>query len=401
MGDVFMDYSNKKTLEDIEVSNKKVLVRCDFNVPLKNGKITDDKRVRESLKTIRYLIDKNASVILMSHLGRPKGEFNLDYSLKPVRDLLESLLNKDVKLSQDVIGEDSQKLVENMKPGDVVMLENVRFHKEEEKNDPQFAKKLASFGEIFVNDAFGTAHRAHASTAGVASYIPAVSGYLIKKEIEIIGTALKTPKRPFVAILGGAKVSDKIGVIENLIDKVDALIIGGGMAYTFFKSQGYNIGTSICEDDKLDLARGLLKKAKDKNVKFLLPVDTVISDEFKNDGNFKTVKVGDCPENYMGMDIGPETVKIFSNEIKRAGTVVWNGPMGVFEFENFAAGTFKVAEAVANSDAISIIGGGDSAAAVEKLGFASQMTHISTGGGASLEYLEGLDLPGIACLNDR
>lgn len=396
-----MSYINKKTIEDIDVVGKKVLVRCDFNVPLQNGVITDDKRVRESLKTIKYLINHNAKVILMSHLGRPKGEFKPEFSLKPVRDLLAQLLNQDVKLSKDVIGEDAENLVENINNGEVVLLENVRFHKEEEKNEPDFAKKLASFGDVFVNDAFGTAHRAHASTAGIADYIPAVSGYLIKKEIEVIGGALEKPKRPFVAILGGAKVSDKIGVINNLIDKVDVLIVGGGMAYTFFKAQGYGVGQSICENDKLDLAKQLLEKAKSKNIKFLLPVDTIVSDEFKNDSNFKVAKIGEFPNDYMGMDIGPETIKLFSDAIKEAGTVIWNGPMGVFEFDNFANGTCKIAEAVATSNAISIIGGGDSAAAVEKLGFADKMTHISTGGGASLEFLEGLELPGIACLEDR
>lgn len=396
-----MSYINKKTIEDINVEGKKVLVRCDFNVPLQNGVITDDKRVRESLKTIKYLISHNAKVILMSHLGRPKGEFKPEFSLKPVRDLLAKLLNQDVKLAKDVIGEDAENLVKNINNSEVILLENVRFHKEEEKNEPEFAKKLASFGDVFVNDAFGTAHRAHASTAGIADYIPAVSGYLIKKEIEVIGGALENPKRPFVAILGGAKVSDKIGVINNLIDKVDVLIVGGGMAYTFFKAQGYGVGQSICETDKLDLAKQLLEKAKSKNIKFLLPVDTIVSDEFKNDSNFKVAKVGEFPENYMGMDIGPETVRLFSEAIKEAGTVIWNGPMGVFEFENFANGTCKIAEAVAASNAISIIGGGDSAAAVEKLGFADKMTHISTGGGASLEFLEGRELPGIACLEDR
>lgn len=396
-----MSYINKKTIEDIDVEGKKVLVRCDFNVPLQNGVITDDKRVRESLKTIKYLISHNAKVILMSHLGRPKGEFKPEFSLKPVRDLLAKLLNQDVKLAKDVIGEDAENLVKNINNSEVILLENVRFHKEEEKNEPEFAKKLASFGNVFVNDAFGTAHRAHASTAGIADYIPAVSGYLIKKEIEVIGGALENPKRPFVAILGGAKVSDKIGVINNLIDKVDVLIVGGGMAYTFFKAQGYGVGQSICETDKLDLAKQLLEKAKSKNIKFLLPVDTIVSDEFKNDSNFKVAKVGEFPENYMGMDIGPETVRLFSEAIKEAGTVIWNGPMGVFEFENFANGTCKIAEAVAASNAISIIGGGDSAAAVEKLGFADKMTHISTGGGASLEFLEGRELPGIACLEDR
>lgn len=394
-----MGYLNKKSIENIDVTNKRILVRCDFNVPLNNGVITNSKRVKESLKTINYLLANNAKVILMSHLGRPKGEFKPEYSLKPVRDLLADLLKTDVKLAKDVIGPDAQALVSAIKPGEVVLLENVRFHKEEEKNDPDFAKKLASFGDVFVNDAFGAAHRAHASTAGVAAYIPAVSGYLIKKEIEVIGGALEAPKRPFVAILGGAKVSDKIGVIKNLINKVDALIVGGGMAYTFFKAQGYKIGKSICEDDKLDLAKELLKMAAEKDVKFLLPVDTVLSKEFTDNSDFIIARVGECPNDYMGMDIGPETIKLFTDVIKNAGTVIWNGPMGVFEFSNFANGTCKVAEAIANSNAISIIGGGDSAAAVEQFGFAQKMTHISTGGGATLEFLEGVPLPGIECLN--
>ncbi|MBP0979419.1 MAG: phosphoglycerate kinase [Oscillospiraceae bacterium] len=396
-----MGYLDKKTLEDVNVNHMKVLVRCDLNVPLKDGQITDTKRVEASLATINYLIKNNAKVILMSHLGRPKGEFNLKYSLKPVRDLLEKILKTNVKLSKDVIGPDTENLVNNMNDGDVVILENLRFHKEEEANDKEFAKKLASFGDIFVNDAFGTAHRAHASTFGITEYIPSVCGTLVKKEIETIGGALENPKRPFVAILGGAKVSDKIGIIKNLINKVDTLIVGGGMAYTFFKAQGHKIGTSICEDDKLELAKELLQKAKDQKVKFLLPVDTVVSNDFKNDSDFKTVKVGESPDDYMGMDIGPETIKIFSQEIKTAGTIIWNGPMGVFEFENFANGTYKIAEAVANSDAISIIGGGDSAAAVNQLGFSNKMTHISTGGGATLTYLEGLELPGIAGLDNK
>ncbi|MDD6237149.1 MAG: phosphoglycerate kinase, partial [Clostridiales bacterium] len=384
---------NKKTIEDIDVSGKKVLVRCDFNVPLDNGVITDDKRIRESLKTIKYLVDHNAKVILCSHLGRPKGEFNMKFSLAPIAARLSELLGQKVEMASDVVGEDAQKKAAALKDGEVMLLENVRFHKEEEKNDPEFAKKLASLAEIYVNDAFGTSHRAHASTAGVADYLPAVCGYLIQKEITIMGQALSDPKRPFVAILGGAKVSDKIGVITNLLDKVDTLIVGGGMAYTFNKSRGYEIGTSLCEEDKLDLARDLMKKAEEKGVKFLLPVDNKAGDEFKPDCNFKVVPADKIPADYMGLDIGPETEKLFADAIKNAATVVWNGPMGVSEWENFASGTRAIATAVAESGAISIIGGGDSAAAIEKLGFADKMTHISTGGGASLEFLEGLELP--------
>ncbi len=392
---------NKKTIEDIDVSGKKVLVRCDFNVPLDNGVITDDKRIRESLKTIKYLVDHHAKVILCSHLGRPKGEFNMKFSLAPIAARLTELLGQKVEMASDVVGEDAQAKAAALKDGEIMLIENVRFHKEEEKNDPEFAKKLASLAEIYVNDAFGTSHRAHASTAGVADYLPAVCGYLIQKEISIMGQALSDPKRPFVAILGGAKVSDKIGVITNLLDKVDTLIVGGGMAYTFNKSRGYEIGTSLCEEDKLDLARDLMKKAEEKGVKFLLPVDNKVGDEFKPDCNFKVVPANKIPADYMGLDIGPETEKLFADAIKNAATVVWNGPMGVSEWENFASGTCAVATAVAESGAISIIGGGDSAAAIEKLGFADKMTHISTGGGASLEFLEGLELPGIAALNDK
>ena len=392
---------NKKTIEDIDVSGKKVLVRCDFNVPLDNGVITDDKRIRESLKTIKYLVDHHAKVILCSHLGRPKGEFNMKFSLAPIAARLTELLGQKVEMASDVVGEDAQANAAALKDGEIMLIENVRFHKEEEKNDPEFAKKLASLAEIYVNDAFGTSHRAHASTAGVADYLPAVCGYLIQKEISIMGQALSDPKRPFVAILGGAKVSDKIGVITNLLDKVDTLIVGGGMAYTFNKSRGYEIGTSLCEEDKLDLARDLMKKAEEKGVKFLLPVDNKVGDEFKPDCNFKVVPANKIPADYMGLDIGPETEKLFADAIKNAATVVWNGPMGVSEWENFASGTCAVATAVAESGAISIIGGGDSAAAIEKLGFADKMTHISTGGGASLEFLEGLELPGIAALNDK
>lgn len=397
-----MNYLNKKTVEDIDVAGKRVLVRCDFNVPFDaEGNITDPKRIDEALKTIRYLIDHKAKVILCSHLGRPKGEFNMKYSLAPVAKYLSKALGQEVKMASDVIGESAKSIAASLKDGEVELIENVRFHKEEEKNDPAFAKELASLAEIYVNDAFGTAHRAHASTAGVANYLPAVCGYLIQKEITIMGGALSNPKRPFVAILGGAKVSDKIGVITNLLDKVDTLIIGGGMAYTFMNALGYSIGTSICESDKVELAKDMMAKAKEKGVKFLIPVDNMVATEYKADAEHKIVDSDQIPDGWMGLDIGPKTAALFADAVKGAGTVVWNGPMGVSEWENFAAGTVAVAKAVAESGAISIIGGGDSAAAVEKLGFAEKMTHISTGGGASLEFLEGLELPGIACLNDK
>ncbi|MBR3867129.1 MAG: phosphoglycerate kinase [Butyricicoccus sp.] len=391
---------NKKSVEDIDVSGKKVIVRCDFNVPQDDtGRITDDKRIVASLQTIKYLLEKGAAVILCSHLGRPKGEFKMKYSLAPVAERLSELLGLEVKLAKDVIGEDAKALTAAIQPGEVVLLENVRFHKEEEKNDPAFAKELASMADIFVNDAFGTAHRAHASTAGLADYLPAVCGYLINKEISIMGKALADPARPFVSILGGAKVSDKIGVINNLIEKCDTIIVGGGMSYTFAKAMGQPIGTSLCEEDKLDLAKGLIEKAEAKGVKLLLPVDTMCADRFAADAESKVCDV--IPDDMMGLDIGPKTIELFAEAVKSAGTVVWNGPMGVFEFDKFAVGTKEVARAIAASNAVSIIGGGDSAAAVEKLGFASKMTHISTGGGASLEFLEGLELPGIACLLDK
>ena len=396
-----MEY-NKKSVEDIDVSGKKVIGRCDFNVPQdENGRITDDKRIVAALPTIKYLLEHNAAVILCSHLGRPKGEFKMKYSLAPVAERLSELLGQKVTLAKDVIGEDAKKLAAALKPGEAMLLENVRFHKEEEKNDPAFAKELASMAEIYVNDAFGTAHRAHASTAGIADYLPAVCGFLIQKEISIMGKALADPARPFVAILGGAKVSDKIGVINNLIEKCDTIIIGGGMSYTFMKAMGKEIGTSLCEEDKLDLAKGLMKKAEDKGVKLLLPVDTVCADHFAADATPVVYDAGALPADMMGLDIGPKTIELFSDAVKDAGTVVWNGPMGVFEFDAFAVGTKAVAKAIAASHAVSIIGGGDSAAAVEKLGFADKMTHISTGGGASLEFLEGLELPGIACLEDK
>ncbi len=392
---------NKKSVEDIQVSGKKVLVRCDFNVPLDGETITDPKRIVEALPTIKYLSSNGAKVILCSHLGRPKGEFNAKYSLKPVAAKLSELLGKEVVIASDVIGEDAQAKAAALNDGDVMLIENVRFHKEEEKNDPAFAKALASLAEIYVNDAFGTAHRAHASTAGVADYLPAVWGYLIQKEIKIMGDALEAPKRPFVAILGGAKVSDKIGVINNLLEKVDTIIIGGAMAYTFKKALGGKIGISLCEEDKLDLALSLVKKAEEKGVKFLLPVDSKATTAFSNDTPVIVCDSDNVPDNYMGLDIGPKASEEYSNAVKDAKTVIWNGPMGVCEFSNYDGGTRAIAEALASSDATSIIGGGDSAAAVEKLGYADKITHISTGGGASLEFLEGLELPGIACLNNK
>lgn len=391
----------KKTVEDLQVRGKRVLVRVDFNVPLDKatGAITDDKRIRGAMPTIEYLIGQNAKVILVSHLGRPKNGPEAAFSLRPAAERLAELLNRPVVLAADVIGEDAKAKAAALKDGEVLMLENVRFHKEETKNDPAFARELAGLAELYVNDAFGTAHRAHASTAGVANFLPGVMGRLIQKEIEVMGTALSKPERPFVAIMGGAKVSDKIEVISNLMDRVDTLIIGGGMAYTFMKAQGREIGTSICENDKVELAKSLLEQAEAKQVKLLLPVDTVVADAFSADAEAETVTA--IPADRMGMDIGAETVKRFAAEIAGARTVVWNGPMGVFEFDRFATGTREIAGAVAASGAVSIIGGGDSAAAVERLGFADQVNHISTGGGASLEFLEGKVLPGIDCLLDR
>ena len=428
---------NKKSVEDIDVAGKRVLVRCDFNVPLKDGVITSDKRIVEALPTIKYLLSKGAKVILCSHMGKPHAIFTEGFSLtkkekqkvealpaeeqaaakadllakalddkkkftlKPVADRLNELLGGKVAFAEDIIGEDAKAKAAALKEGEALLIENVRFDARETKNGADFAKELASFAEVYVNDAFGSAHRAHASTAGVADYLPAVCGYLIQKEIGVMGKALADPARPFVAILGGAKVSDKIGVINNLIEKVDTLIIGGGMAYTFFKAQGYDIGTSLCEDDKLDLANEMVAKAQAKGVSFMLPVDNVVATEYDENAENKVVDSDKIPAGWMGLDIGPKTRANFANAIKGAGTVVWNGPMGVSEWKNFAAGTEAVAAAVAESGVISIIGGGDSAAAVEKLGFADKMTHISTGGGASLEFLEGKDLPGISCLLDK
>ena len=392
---------NKKTIEDIEVSGKKVLVRCDFNVPLDGDKITDETRIVAALPTIQYLLDHNAAVILTSHLGRPKGEFNMKYSLAPVAARLSEKLGKPVVLAKDVIGEDAKKCVSEMKPGDVVLLENVRFHKEEEKNDPEFAKALASFAEIYVNDAFGTAHRAHASTEGVTHYLPAVAGYLIGKELDFLGNAVENPKRPFVAILGGAKVKDKIGVIKSLLNKVDTLVIGGGMSYTFQVAMGGKVGRSLLDEERIGLAKELIEEAEQKGVKLLLPVDNVCGDSFSNDCERITAHSRNIPDNFEGMDIGPETVALFTEEVKKARTIVWNGPMGCFEMPNFAKGTLAIAQAMAESSAITIIGGGDSAAAVTQMGLADKMSHISTGGGASLEFLEGKELPGVAALNDK
>lgn len=392
---------NKKTIEDIDVNGKRVLVRCDFNVPLDindKSKITDDRRIREALPTIKYLMSHGARVILCSHIGKTKDK----QTLAPVAKRLSELLERDVPFASDVIGNDARAKVADLKDGDVMLLENVRIHPEEEANDPEFAKELASLAEVYVNDAFGTAHRAHASTAGVANYLPAVCGYLIQKEIGIMGDALNNPKRPFLAILGGAKVSSKIGVIENLLDKVDGLMIGGGMAYTFSKAMGGRIGKSLCEDDKLDLAKEILAKAKEKNVTVYLPIDTICAKEISADAETMVVPTNDIPDDWEGLDIGPESTKKFVEAIKEYKTIIWNGPVGYSELDKFATGTISIAKALAeNEDAITIIGGGDSAAAVEKFGLSSKMTHVSTGGGASLEFIEGKVLPGIACLLDK
>ena len=393
----------KKTMQDVELTGKRVLIRVDFNVPRSKttGEITNDVRIQAGVPTIKYLVEQGAKVIIMTHMGRPKGEVKEELRLDRVAERLAELIGQPVKKLNEVVGPEVEAAVAAMQNGDVIMLENVRFLPGETDNDMELAKQLAALGDVYVNDAFGTAHRAHASTAGVADYLPAVCGYLIQKEIEIMGTALENPKRPFVAILGGAKVSDKIGVIENLIDKVDTLVIGGGMAYTFFKAKGYEVGKSICEIDKVELAKELMAKAEAKGVNFLLPIDTVVGDDFREDCNFKTVDSKEIPADWQGLDIGEKSRELFDEAIKNAGTVVWNGPMGVFEMPEFAKGTKAVAKSVADSGAISIIGGGDSAAAVEQLGYADKMTHISTGGGASLEFLEGLVLPGIAALNDK
>ena len=397
-----MNY-NKKSVLDAAVSGKKVLLRCDFNVPQnkETGEITSDKRIKAALPTIKYLLDNGAAVIACSHLGKPKGEWKPKLSLAPVAEHLSKLLDRPVIFANDIIGEDAKAKAAALKPGEIMLLQNLRYDIREEKNDPEFAKELASLADIYVSDAFGTVHRAHASTAGVAAYLPAYAGLLVLKELSVMGKALEEPTRPFVAVLGGAKVSDKIGVINNLLSKADTIIIGGGMAYTFIKAMGYEIGKSLLEEDKLDYARSMIEKAKEKNVKLLLPVDTAVGSEFAPDCERKVVKVSEIPADWMGMDIGPETIKLFSDAVKNAATVVWNGPMGVFEFNAFAQGTEAMAKALAESGAVTIVGGGDSAAAVEKLGYADKMTHISTGGGASLEFLEGLELPGVACLMNK
>ena len=393
---------NKKTVRDIDLRDKKVLVRCDFNVPYdENRVITDNRRIVAALPTIKYLLDNNCKVILCSHLGRPKGEVKPEFSLDIVANELSRLLGQEVKLAKDVVGESAMELTSNMQNGEVVLLENVRFEAGEEKNDPELSQKFASMAEIFVNDAFGTAHRAHSSTTGVADYLPAVSGFLIEKELNFLGNALENPERPFMAILGGKKVSDKIGVIEALLEKVDTLLIGGAMAYTFFRAMGYSVGDSICEEDKLDLAKELMEKAKAKGVKLMLPIDTKVGKEFDPNTESMTVKCDSIPDGWQGFDIGEETIKAYSDELRNAKTVVWNGPLGLFEFEQFAVGTNEIAKTLADVDAIKIIGGGDSAAAVEKAGLAEKFTHISTGGGASLEFLEGKKLPGIEALQDK
>lgn len=393
----------KKTVRDIEVKGKRVLVRCDFNVPMQDGKITDDTRIVSALPTINYLTEHGAKVILLSHMGRPKGEPVKEYSLQPVARKLSELTGKNVifAASDKVVDDSVETAAANLAEGEIMLLENVRFRKEETKNEASFAKELASLGDIFVNDAFGTAHRAHASTAGIADYLPCVSGFLIEKEVKFLGSAVENPKHPFVAIMGGAKVGDKIPVIENLLKKVDVLIIGGGMSYTFFKAEGLEIGTSILDEDNVQLASQLLKKAEESGVKMLLPVDTICAKEFKNDTEFAAFDKDKIPSDYMGMDIGPKTIKLYEEAIAKAATVVWNGPMGVFEMPNFAKGTRAIAEALAESDAVTIIGGGDSAAACEQFGLKDKMTHISTGGGASLEFLEGKTLPGIAVIQDK
>ena len=397
-----MNY-NKKTILDVDVAGKKILLRCDFNVPQdkETGAITSDKRIVAALPTIRYLLEKKAAVIACSHLGKPKGEWKAKLSLAPVAQRLSELLGQEVIFAKDIVGEDAKAKAAALQGGQIMLLENLRFDPREEKNDPSFAEELASMAELYVSDAFGTVHRAHASTAGVAAYLPAVSGLLVAKELEVMGGALNNPKRPFVAVLGGAKVSDKIGVINNLLDKADTIIIGGGMAYTFAKAQGGSIGKSLCEEDKLDYAREMIAKAEKNGVKLLLPSDTMAADDFSNDAKRQVVSTMTIPDGWEGMDIGPDTIRTFCDAVKGAGTVVWNGPMGVFEFENFAAGTRAMAQALADSGAITIVGGGDSAAAVEQMGFADKITHISTGGGASLEFLEGLELPGVACLLDK
>ena len=392
----------KKTIRDVDVNGKKCIVRCDFNVPMKEGKITDDNRITAAMPSVKYLLENGASVILMSHLGRPKGQANPEFTLAPVAKRISELLGQEVifAAADRVVDDNVRKQAADLKPGQVMLLENVRFRPEEEKNGEDFSKELASLADIFVNDAFGTAHRAHSSTAGIAVFLPAVSGFLIEKELKFLGDALDNPKRPLVAILGGSKVSDKIGVIENLIRKADTIIIGGGMAYTFLKANGYNIGTSLCEEDKIELAKELQEKALDNDVMFMLPVDSMLGDEFKEDCNTRYAGSSTMPDGWMGMDIGPDTVRLYTEAIKKAGTILWNGPMGVFEFPAFEKGTKAVAEALAKSNAVTVVGGGDSAAAIKKFGFTDKITHVSTGGGASLEFLEGKALPGVDVLEE-
>lgn len=393
----------KKTIKDVNFEGKRALVRCDFNVPMEDGQITDDGRIKAALPTIKYLVEAKAKVILMSHLGRPKGEPKAQFSLSKVADRLAELVGQPVKFAQsDVVVDDSvRKIASELQNGEIMLLENVRFRKEETDNDLHFAKELSELGDIFVQEAFGTAHRAHASTAGVAEYLPAVSGFLIEKEVKFLGDAVADPKRPFVAIMGGAKVADKIKVIDNLLEKVDTLIIGGGMSYTFFKAKGYEIGSSILDENGIELAKEIMDKANKLNKALLLPLDIVVADKFENEANTKTVAAESIPSDMMGLDIGPKSIELFNKKIAEAKTVVWNGPVGVFEMENFAKGTRAVADALAESDCISIIGGGDSAAAIKKFGLEDKMTHISTGGGASLEFLEGRELPGIAVIEDK
>ena len=393
---------NKKTVKDVDLKGKKVFVRCDFNVPMdKEQNITDNTRIVAAIPTIKYLLDQNCKIILASHLGRPKGEVKPEFSLKPVAKELSKELGREVIMATDVIGEDAKAKAENLKEGQIMLLENVRFHKEETDNDSQFAKELASMAEVFVNDAFGTAHRAHASTAGIADYLPGVSGFLIEKELKFLGDALEKPERPFISILAGSKVSDKIGVIDRLLEKVDVLLIGGGMAYTFYKALGYKIGNSICEDDKVDFAKNLMEKAKAKNVKMLLPIDNKLGKEFSPETETKVVDRDSIPDGWEGLDIGPKTIELYTEELKKAKTVIWNGTVGVAEFELFAVGTKSLAKVVSGLEATTIIGGGDTAAAVQLAGFGDKMTHVSTGGGASLEFLEGKKLPGIECLQDK
>lgn len=391
----------KKSITDINVQGKKVLMRVDFNVPMQDGVITDDKRIRAALPSIQHLIRQGGKVILMSHFGRPKGKVVEEFRLDPIAKRLGELLGQPVQKANDCIGPEVAKQVDALQPGEVLLLENVRFYAEEEKNDPDFAKSLAKFGDVYVNDAFGTAHRAHASTEGVANYLPAVSGFLMEKELEFLGSAVEDPKRPFVAILGGAKVKDKIAVIESLLGKVDSLIVGGGMAYTFLKAQGYEIGKSLLDEERLDFCRDIMAKAEKAGVELLLPIDIVIANEFSAEAEHRVVSAKEIPSDWEGLDIGPKTTELFASVVKKAGTVVWNGPMGVFEFPAFANGTKGVAQALADSSAVTVIGGGDSAAAVEQMGLADKMTHVSTGGGASLEFLEGKVLPGVAALNDK